>query len=117
MRPHESIRFWSGETLIRTGGHFEGSTVLHHAGGADGRGDLFVGDNLQVTADRRFVSFMRSYPNYIPLNRKAVERIVAAVEPYPYERVFSAFTHRNIMQDGKAAVSRSIERYLATIRD
>jgi hypothetical protein len=125
MRPHESIRFWSGETLeigpgltlIRTGGHFEGSTVLHHAGGADGRGDLFVGDNLQVTQDRRFVSFMRSYPNYIPLNRTAVERIGAAVAPYPYERVFGAFTHRNIMQDGKAAVARSIERYLVAIRD
>jgi glyoxylase-like metal-dependent hydrolase (beta-lactamase superfamily II) len=125
MRPHEVIRFWSGETLeigpgltlIRTAGHFEGSTVLHHAAGAEGRGDLFVGDNLQVTQDRRFVSFMRSYPNYIPLNRTAVERIGAAVEPYPYERVFGAFAHRNILQDGKAAVARSIERYLAAIAD
>jgi len=122
MRPHAAIRFWSGETLeigpgltlIRTGGHFEGSTVLHHA---EGRGDLFVGDNLQVTQDRRFVSFMRSYPNYIPLNRAAVERIGRAVEPYPFERIFGAFAHRNILQDGKAAVARSIERYLAAIRD
>ncbi len=123
MRPHPAIRFWSGETLeigpgltlIRTGGHFEGSTVLHHADGSGGRGDLFAGDNLQVTQDRRFVSFMRSYPNYIPLNRQAVERIGAAVAPYPFERVFGAFAHRNVLQDGKAAVSRSIERYLAAI--
>jgi hypothetical protein len=123
MNPHQSIRFWSGETLeigpgltlIRTAGHFEGSTVLHHAAGADGRGDLFVGDNLQVTSDRRFVSFMRSYPNYIPLNRAAVERIGAAVEPYPFERIFGAFAQRNVLQDGKAAVARSIERYLAAI--
>jgi glyoxylase-like metal-dependent hydrolase (beta-lactamase superfamily II) len=125
MRPHDAVRFWSGDTLeigpgltlIRTGGHFEGSTVLHHAAGAGGRGDLFVGDNLQVTQDRCFVSFMRSYPNYIPLNRAAVERIGAAVAPYPFERVFGAFAHRNILQDGKAAVARSIERYLAAIRD
>ena len=124
MRPHPAIRFWSGETLeigpgltlIRTGGHFEGSTVLHHAAGAGGRGDLFVSDNLQVAQDRRFVSFMRSYPNYIPLNRQAVERIGAAVEPYPFERIFGAFAHRNVLQDGKAAVSRSIARYLAAIR-
>jgi hypothetical protein len=42
MNPHGAIRFWSGETLeiapgftlIRTGGHFEGSTVLHHAAGS-----------------------------------------------------------------------------------
>jgi hypothetical protein len=125
MRPHASIRFWSGGTLeigqgltlIRTGGHFEGSTVLHHAAGSEGRGDLFVGDNLQVVQDRRFVSFMRSYPNYIPLNRPAVERIGATLEAYPYERIFGAFAHRNVLQDGKAAVARSIERYLAAIRD
>jgi glyoxylase-like metal-dependent hydrolase (beta-lactamase superfamily II) len=124
MRPHESIRFWSGEsltiapglTLIRTGGHFEGSTVLHDAAGAGGRGDLFVGDNLQVTQDRRFVSFMRSYPNLIPLNRAAVERIGIAVAPYRFERIFGAFAHRNILRDGKEAVSRSIERYLAAIQ-
>jgi glyoxylase-like metal-dependent hydrolase (beta-lactamase superfamily II) len=123
MRPHPNIRFWSGEileiapgfTLIRTGGHFEGSTVLHHGAGSGGRGDLFVGDNLQVTQDRRFVSFMRSYPNYIPLGRAAVERIAAAVAPYPYERVFGAFAHRNILADGKAAVARSVARYLAAI--
>lgn len=123
MRPNETIRFWAGETLeigpgltlIRTGGHFEGSTVLHHAAGSEGRGDLFVGDNLQVAQDRRFVSFMRSYPNYIPLNRTAVERIGAAVAPYPFERIFGAFAHRNVLQDGKAAVARSIDRYLAAI--
>lgn len=125
MRPHEFIRFWSGETLeigsgltlIRTGGHFEGSTVLHHAAGSDGRGDLFVGDNLQVVQDRRFVSFMRSYPNYIPLNRAAVERIGAALAPYPFERILGAFAHRNVLQDGKVAVDQSIERYLVAIRE
>jgi hypothetical protein len=125
MNPHEAIRFWSGETLeiapgftlIRTGGHFEGSTVLHHAAGADGRGDLFVGDTLSVLQDRRHVSFMRSYPNYIPLNRSAVERIGAALAPYPFERIFGASADRNILQGGKAAVARSIERYLAALRD
>ena len=80
MHPHDAIQFWSGEThilapgltLIRSGGHFAGSTLLHDARGADGRGDLYVGDNLQVCQDRRYVSFMRSYPNYIPLNASAV---------------------------------------------
>jgi hypothetical protein len=125
MNPHGAIRFWSGETLeiapgftlIRTGGHFEGSTVLHHAADVDGRGALFVGDTLSVLQDRRHVSFMRSYPNYIPLNRRAVELIGAALAPYPFERIFGASAHRNMLQDGKAAVARSIERYLAAIQD
>ncbi|NBJ10286.1 MBL fold metallo-hydrolase [Microvirga arsenatis] len=125
MNPHGAIRFWSGETLeiapgftlIRTGGHFEGSAVLHHAAGADGGGDLFVGDTLSVLQDRRHVSFMRSYPNFIPLNRSAVERIGAALAPYPFQRIFGASAHRNILQDGKAALVRSVERYLRAIRD
>jgi hypothetical protein len=123
MNPHPSIHFWSGETLeigpgltlIRTGGHFEGSTVLHHAAGSEGRGDLFVGDNLQVASDRRFVSFMRSYPNLIPLNATAITKIVNAVEPFDFEPIYGAFPHMTIATDGKNAVRRSAERYLNAI--
>src|SRR5713101_2309095 len=71
MRPSERIRFWSGETyaladgitLIRLGGHFPGGTVLHWKEGAGGKGVLLSGDIIQVVADRRWVSFMYSYPN------------------------------------------------------
>lgn len=123
MHPHPAIAFWSGETrqigpgltLIRSGGHFEGSTLLHDASGANGKGDLYVGDNLQVCQDRRYVSFMRSYPNYMPLNATAVERIAAAVGPCRFERVYGAFAHRNVRRDGKEAVARSVSRYLAAI--
>ena len=53
-----------GLTLIRCGGHYEGGQVLHWArrGGA-----LLSGDIVQVIPDRRYVSFMYSYPNLIPL--------------------------------------------------
>jgi len=34
---------------------------------------------MQVAQDRRYVSFMHSYPNMIPLNERSVERIVQAV--------------------------------------
>ena len=75
MRPDPAIEFWEGETkeigqgltLIRCGGHFEGGTVLHWPGGADGKGVILSGDILQVVEDRRWVSFMYSYPNLIPL--------------------------------------------------
>ncbi len=124
MHPNDAIRFWSGDTqaigpgltLIRSGGHFEGSTLLHDASGAEGRGALYVGDNLQVCQDRRYVSFMRSYPNYIPLNEKAVRHIADAVAPFPFARLYGAFAHRNVREDGKEAVARSVERYLAAIR-
>ena len=47
--------------------------MLHWAGGADGRGALLSGDIVQVVPDRRYVSFMYSYPNLIPLPAAAVE--------------------------------------------
>lgn len=123
VRPDPAIAFWDGETkslgdgltLVRCGGHFEGGTVLHWAGGAGGRGALLTGDIIQVVADRRHVSFMYSYPNYVPLSATAVGRIVRAVEPLGYERVYGAFWDAVIQSDGKAAVARSAERYLRAI--
>ena len=50
------------------------------------------------------------------LSGAAVERIVRAVEPYEYERVYGAFWDTVIERDGKAAVARSAERYLRAIR-
>jgi hypothetical protein len=124
MRPDKAIVFWEGGTrtlaegltLICCGGHFEGGTVLHWAGGAGGRGALLTGDIIQVVPDRKHVSFMYSYPNYIPLPASAVERIVKAVEPFEYDRVYGAFWDMVIERDGKAAVARSAERYLRAIR-
>lgn len=123
MRPDKSIVFWDGETkslgegltLIRCGGHFDGGTVLHWQGGAGGKGALLTGDIIQVVADRKHVSFMYSYPNHVPLSATAVQRIVQAVAPYDYERIYGAFWDTVIDRDGKTAVNRSADRYLRAI--
>jgi hypothetical protein len=89
--------------------------VLHWAGGANGRGALLTGDIIQVVPDRKHVSFMYSYPNYIPFPASAVERIVKAEEPFEYDRVYGAFWDMVIERDGKAAVESSAKRYLRAI--
>jgi hypothetical protein len=122
-RPHPSIVPWSGEThrlsddlmLVRAGGHFAGATVLHWHAGADGRGALLTGDIAQVAMDRRRVSFMYSYPNYIPLNTVTVRRIAAAVAPLDFDRIYGAWWERNIAAGAKAAFEESVTRYLAGI--
>ncbi len=99
MRHSPNIQFWDGDqqdlfgglTLIRCGGHFEGGTVVHWAEGEGEEGALLTGDIIQVVQDRRFVSFMRSFPNYIPLSALAVERIVRLVEPFPFKRIYGAW--------------------------
>jgi glyoxylase-like metal-dependent hydrolase (beta-lactamase superfamily II) len=125
MRPDEAIRYWDDETqallhgltLVRCGGHFPGSTVLHWAGGVGGRGVLFTGDTMMVVSDRRYVSFMYSYPNLIPLNATAVRRIVAAVEPFAFERLYAAWDGKFVAENAKVAVQRSAERYIAHIQE
>ena len=125
MRRDPAVEFWEGETrslgqgltLIRCGGHFEGGQVLHWADGADGRGALLSGDILQVASDRRYVSFMYSFPNYIPLSAAKVRHIVQAVEPFTFDRIYGAWWKRNVATGAKAAVARSAERYIAAIEE
>lgn len=119
MRPDPSIRFWEGDamdlgggmTLLRLGGHFAGGTVLHWPAGAEGRGALLSGDIVQVIPDRRWVSFMYSYPNQIPLPASEVRRMADALEPYPFARIYGAWWNAVIPEDGAAIVRRSAERY------
>ncbi len=115
--PDSRIEYWSGAvellpgvTLIQCGGHFEGSAALHWRDGADGRGVLLTGDTVAVAADSHWVSFMRSYPNYIPLPAPEIDRIVSALEPYAFWRIYGGF-NGEVAEDAKGAVHRSAERY------
>lgn len=111
----DSLRLWDGVTLVRCGGHFEGGTVLHWAEGANGRGVVCAGDILTVATDRKWLSFMRSYPNFIPLSKAAVEHIGAALEPFSFETIYGHYFDRVILTNGKDVLRRSIERYVAAI--
>ena len=125
MRPDAAIRFWEGEAadplpgsglaLIRCGGHFPGSCVLHWPAGADGAGALLTGDTIMVVSDRRWVSFMYSYPNLVPLGAEAVREIVAAVAPYKFDRIYGSWHGRTVETGAKQAVRRSADRYLEKI--
>lgn len=119
MRPHRNIRLWSGDrheldnlTLIHTPGHFDGFQVLHWPVGAEGKGVLLSGDQPQVCMDTRWVSFMYSYPNYVPLGARTVRQIVETLEPYEFDRIHGAFPRRSVATDAKNAVRRSAERFI-----
>ena len=118
-RPDSAIELWSGArevlpgvTLVQTGGHFEGSAVVHWAAGAGGRGALLTGDSISVVQDRRWVTFMRSYPNQIPLPASLVRGIVEAVRPYAFDRIYGGWWPSVVAEGGKAAIERSAERYI-----
>jgi glyoxylase-like metal-dependent hydrolase (beta-lactamase superfamily II) len=113
-----TLPLWDGLTLINCGGHFEGGTVLHWPAASRGRGSkgaLLTGDIITVVQDRRYVSFMRSYPNLIPLGAAAIHRILETVEPFSFEQIYGGWWRVNVLSDAKAAVTRSAQRYLRAI--
>jgi hypothetical protein len=124
MRPDPCVKSWDGDTmqlapgmtLIRCGGHFAGGTVLHWAQGAGGKGALLAGDIVQAIPDRNYVTFMRSYPNMVPLSGPAVERIGALLEPFRYDIIYGAWFDRPFTNGGNEVLKRSIDRYLYWIR-
>ena len=123
MRPDPVIQFWDGErrplpgglTVIRCGGHFPGSALLHWPAGAGGRGVLLTGDTIQAVPDRGAVSFMYSYPNYIPLPAAVVRRIAAAVDGLAFDRIYGGWFDRVVPSDAKAVVAGSAARYVRSL--
>src|SRR5205807_6468220 len=89
------------------------AAVAHWPAGGHGRGALLTGDTIQVVMDRRFVSFMWSYPNLVPLEPDEVATIVTRTEPYEFDRIYGAFSGRTVLTGAAGALSRSAERYLA----
>jgi glyoxylase-like metal-dependent hydrolase (beta-lactamase superfamily II) len=124
QRSHPAIEWWSGDTLrlsenvtlIRCGGHFEGSTALHWANGPTPGGALLSGDALQVGADRKSVSFMYSYPNAVPMQTSDVVAMRDRLADFRFADVFGYTWGRNILGSGRAAVDASFARYLKAVR-
>jgi len=118
-RPDPAIRSWQGShelapglTLLQLGGHFEGSAVIHWAQGAGGRGVLLASDTIQTNPDRETVTFMRSFPNRIPLSPAVVRRLAGALEGLAFDRLYDNFGGM-IDTDASGAVRRSADRYAA----
>jgi glyoxylase-like metal-dependent hydrolase (beta-lactamase superfamily II) len=123
VRPDPSINFWNGDTqeilpdvtLIRGGGHFPGGTMLHWAKGARGRGVVCCADIATITPDRKFITFMRSYPNFIPLSASGAQAVVAALDAFQFDAMYGHFFDRVIPSGAKNILEASIERYVAAL--
>jgi hypothetical protein len=111
----DTLKLWDSVTLVRCGGHFPGGTVMHWARGAGGRGIVCSGDILTVATDRKWLSFMRSYPNFIPLSAREVEHIGKALAPFQFNIVYGHYFDRVIAKDAKLVLEKSVARYIAAI--
>ena len=124
QRPDPAILLWEGTpprlpgglALVHTGGHFPGSQVLHWPGGAGGKGALFNGDEANVCADPRWLSFMHSFPNYVPLGAAVAERVAAALRPLAFDRIRGWRPERVVPAGARDCLERSLARHVAAVR-
>ncbi|MGN0102403.1 MAG: hydrolase [Dietzia sp.] len=107
------IEILPGVRASQPGGHFPGSVVVHWTA-PDGAGVLFSGDTIGTVADREWVTFMRSFPNWMPLSGAVVRRIADHVSRYEFDRLYSNFGGC-VPHDARGAVRRSAERYAAWV--
>ena len=122
QRPDPAIVPWRGRrevapgvVLHELGGHFAGSSVAHWQADADGRGVLLVSDTIHANPDRATVTFLRSYPNRIPLSPSVVERLTRSVETLASTGCMTTL-RRFIDRDAAAAVRRSADRYIGWVQ-
>lgn len=121
QRDDAVVNGWTGEVevlpgvdLVQIGGHFRGSAVARFSA-PDGRGVLLSGDTVAGTPDEHWVSFMRSYPNKIPLSAATVEQIAQRLAQLDFDRLYDNFGGR-VSADAGTWVERSAERYAAWAR-
>jgi hypothetical protein len=121
-RPDPVIRPWSGEweilpgvTLTQPGGHFPGSAVVHWTAGAGGNGVVLSSDTIFANPDRVSVSFMRSFPNRLPLSGAVVDRIARHVDRFDFDRLYGNFDNV-IPSNAREIVRSSANRHIAWVR-
>lgn len=98
-----------GVTVAVPGGHFPGSIVVHWPG-SDEAGVLLTGDTLGVNRDRRTTTFLRSFPNRLPLSGPDALRIARCLGVWEFDRIYDNFGGL-ISSGADVAVRRSAERH------
>lgn len=105
----EDVEIVPGVNASIPGGHFRGSTVVHFMGGDDA-GVLLAGDAMVPTPDG-WATFLRSYPNRIPLSAAVVRRVAEHVTSrFAFERLYDNFTGV-IRAEADNVITRSADRY------
>lgn len=105
--------FWDGIKIINVGGHFPGSSLIHIPASASSGSIILCGDSLYISRNKKHISVMYSYPNFIPLPVTEVHRILTRVQGININEMYGAFDYQNLTEKVKEVLSTSLEKYTA----
>ncbi|PWN35245.1 uncharacterized protein FA14DRAFT_39364 [Meira miltonrushii] len=124
----ETYQLLPGITIVRCGGHFDGSCVLHwdrQKAGTPAKilqsasqdqlpstGAVFCSDTFGPGMDRKTITFMWSYPNMIPLPPKDVLRIWHSMQPFQFDEIIGAWPGKYVQGDARAHLLKSAKLFV-----
>ena len=103
-------QLWDGISIINTGGHFPGSSVLR-VPHLSAEGALLTGDSVYVSRNKKHIAVMYSYPNYIPLPANELADVVQRVEGINFDTIYGGFEWQNLTNEAKTVFRSSVARY------
>ena len=116
-----------GITIVRCGGHFDGSCVLHWDRQKAGTptkiiqqqkhklpstGVVFCSDTFGPGMDRKTITFMWSYPNMIPLPPKDVLQIWHSMQPFQFDEIIGAWPGKYVQTEARAHLLKSAKLFV-----
>ncbi len=102
---------WDGISIIHTGGHFPGSSLLHIPSQSP-KGALLCGDTLYIARSMRHIAVMHSYPNQILLTKKEFAAFYQRSAGLEFDTMYGAFPWQTLKGNAKEIFDRAMERYI-----
>lgn len=59
---------------------------------------------------------MRSFPNFIPLSGPEAERVVAALRPFAFDRLYGWTPEGSLREGARESLEQSLARHLRALR-
>ncbi len=108
----EEKDLWAGIKLIRTGGHFPGSSILR-VPALSSKGTLLCGDSLYLSRNGRHISIMYSYLpiHHIPLPPQELKAVTDKVTALEFDTLYGAFAWQQLPGNARKIFLESVKRY------
>jgi len=119
MRKDDNIhKIWSGSTtsllpritIVKTGGHFPGSAILHWDRSTDNLPSVILTADSIKPVPSGGISCMYSFPNQIGLSPDEMHGVWKAVKNLDFDEIYGGWYTDPVIKNGKHVILTSLQR-------